>query len=932
MKEVREKTKRIATNIQDALKWADRQDDEVKKSSLNNLLKSLDRSIYNINNAIQKRPSIAIFGQSQVGKSYLVQNLAKSDNEKYLKINGGSKNANINFLTDMNPAGGQESTGLVTRFTTEKQTNNDDFPFKVELFSQLDIAAILINSFWSDLKDYDINLDKEEYELIVGKLDTLSNNTPTNDINEFDVYYFVDYILNNFSDAFIIRDLKKVNYFKFLQEKLHLIENEDRWEVLSILWGKNQFLTEIFEKISLVITELEHQAKVEVSIEALSPNTSTILDVERVREIFDLELKASDVSVLLQSNKKVKVNRSIFSVLTKEVCLELVNSFQTDENRSFMNKSDLLDFPGSKSREKIPLKVFNSNSLKQKLQLLIRGKVSYLFDTYTNHLGVDTLLYCMDDNPPEEKEAPARLYNWVKKYIGENSEERTEKISKTKDILRNEDSSVNEVSPLLVVLTKFNQEINKVLPGAETDIQTHNSKWVARINENFVNFMSRPVEDKWVLNWTEDQEKFNFIFPIRDPMYSQATFEGYETENKETKIRPERKEAMNSIGISFHSSQTTRDHIIDAKEVWNELSTPNGSGINYLSKYLKNSSNPIVARTRLNIELNKINRDLESILKPYLISGNINEDLKKAKANANIAFTSLIALANRQDNMLSKIMSKMIVSDIEIWNIIYENTFEYKSVEEKVDSTENNINVIQSFSDLGITIEEDTTKEDVISHLNIIYDGLSYDEIKNIIKDFINFDIEHLDNLLSKKESNSPNKLADAILKYWVNKVNNVTMDASIANKLSDRYVDALRDLVNQILKSRQRLDVKNRIIGLINEIESGSINQEDIDLVASSCATTLNNFLFSAGWSFEDEDKKPVINTKPIFSNHANQYNLDELSYKQSSNKKAFLKEWSQGCKSVFEENVKFDYGVMGNLNTANNEALTKIIERLNN
>jgi hypothetical protein len=932
MEDIKERAKSIIENINSAINWANSQEDDIKKSSLENMLKSLHRSITKIDKAVQKRPSIAIFGQSQVGKSYLVQNLAKPEDEQFLKINAGKNLKEVNFLTDMNPNGGQESTGLVTRFTTQKKDKNPDYPFTIELFGQLDIAAILLNAYWSDLKDYGNVIVQEQIEETLKKVDLLKDKTAYIDVDEYDIYYFIEYISNNFSDVFVIRDLQKTGYFKVMFNQLKNIRYDKRWEVLQILWGNNKFITEVFKMLSEGIAKLNFQKNIAVSIDALSPNSITILDVERVKELFDDEKNINEINAITEDNKKISINRSVFSIITKEVCLELSNAFENDDNRSFMNKSDLLDFPGSKSRDIIPLSVFNANTSKQKLQLLIRGKVSYLFDTYTNQLGVNTLLYCMDDNPPEEKEAPSRLYNWVKRYIGDSKKERSNKLSKTLEILKKTELSPKEVSPLLIVLTKFNQEINKVIRGKETSIEIHDSKWEARINTNFVDFMSNPVEENWILNWTETQEKFNFIFPIRDPMYSQATFEGYETENKELKIRPERKEAMSSIGISFHGSNVTQDHIINVNEAWAELSSPNGTGISYLAKHLKNSANPEVTKIRLEFELDKINRELKGVLKPHLVSGNIEEDLKKAKIDSNITFTSSIAMANRQDNVLSKLMSKMIVSDTEIWNIVYENIFENNKINGVEETNEHHVDIVQSFLDLGVEIKEDTTQKEIIHQLSDIYDGLDYNEIKKIIKDFINFDIANLDQILTNKNINTSNSLADLIIKFWVNKVVNVTMSNHLVSNLSDKYIDAFRSQINQILKSRDRLKIKEKILEIISEVKSGNINQEDIDLVASCCSTILNNFLFSAGWLYANEANKPIQkhNSQTIFSAYAREYDINNLNYNENLSSKVYFKEWCLGCKNIFEENVKYDYGVEGNLNAANNKLLDKIVSNI--
>lgn len=925
MKDIKQRTRKIAGKLDKAFDWAGEQSDEITKTSVTRALKTVSRSLTTIHRAVQKRPSIAVFGQSQVGKSYLVQNLTKPTEEKFLKIKVDENEPEVNFLTEMNPDGGKESTGLVTRFTTKKTNTPKSYPFSVELFGQLEIAAILLNSFWSDLKDYDSTLEDFIVDDSKQLLKELSKDNYYEDLDEYDIHYFVNYIYTNFSDSFLIRELKKENYFKELIEALGGIKYNDRWKVLQILWGNNKFITELFKMLSEGIADLAFSKEVHVDLNALAPNTTTILDVERVRELFENRPVSEKIKVLTSQLKVVSINRSIISVLAKEVQLELANSFEEDEQRNFMNTSDVLDFPGSKSRERIPLKVFNSNSASQKLQLLIRGKVSYLFDTYTNHLGVATLLYCMDDNPPEEKEAPNRLHKWVKKYVGDNIEDRSNKLSKTLNILQNNDLNVEQVSPLLVVLTKFNQELNNVIPGKETSIETHDSKWLARLHENFVEFMSRPVDDKWIKNWTKEQQTFKFIFPVRDPMYSQATFEGYELEKRETGIRLERKEAMNSIGISFRGSKFIQDHILEPNKVWNELSSPNGTGINYLSEHLKSSAHPEVTRTRFNFELNKINRELTSILKPYKVAGNISDDLKKAKTESLKTFTSMVAIANRSDNALSHILNEMLVTDTEIWSIVYDSIFNFKKPLE----SENNIDLKQSFRDLGINININANKSEIISQLRDLYDGLDDAEIRTLILEQFDFDLNKIDALLSSKTDKSNNSiLAERIISYWVSKVINLSLNDHIIDQLNENQQECLRTLVNEILKSRERLQLKKHLLSIIRDIQTGAISMEDIDLVASCISTLLNDFIFSAGWSLSDEEDKPLTaGNHKIFSNYGRSYDIQDLNYKPKQSRRIYFKEWSMGCRHIFEENVKFEYGIQKNINTAHNILLKDIL-----
>ena len=57
------------------------------------------------------------------------------------------------FLKDINPTGGVESTGVVTRFTIDHVSNNTNFPIRSKLFSISDLIIILTDSYLNDIKN-----------------------------------------------------------------------------------------------------------------------------------------------------------------------------------------------------------------------------------------------------------------------------------------------------------------------------------------------------------------------------------------------------------------------------------------------------------------------------------------------------------------------------------------------------------------------------------------------------------------------------------------------------------------------------------------------------------------------------------------------------------------------------------------------------------
>ena len=105
--------------------------------------------------ALEVNPAAAVFGESQVGKSYLVQNLLKN-HEGVLRVLTDRNGGTANFILDLNPSGGGvESTSLITRFTVRDSAgDNDAFPIAVKLFSPVDVALTLADSYYSDVQNH----------------------------------------------------------------------------------------------------------------------------------------------------------------------------------------------------------------------------------------------------------------------------------------------------------------------------------------------------------------------------------------------------------------------------------------------------------------------------------------------------------------------------------------------------------------------------------------------------------------------------------------------------------------------------------------------------------------------------------------------------------------------------------------------------------
>ena len=110
--------------------------------------------------------------------------------------------------------------------------------------------------------------------------------------------------------------------------------------------------------------------------------------------------------------------------------------------------------------------------------MLLRGKVSYLFNKYSDDFNINNLLFCTNDKQLDVNEIPSLLFNWITKNIGANSNERSNSLKESK------------VPPLFVVFTFFNNQLKYDTTNdfeyAE-DYKKLDYKWDTRFNRFFKN-------------------------------------------------------------------------------------------------------------------------------------------------------------------------------------------------------------------------------------------------------------------------------------------------------------------------------------------------------------------------------------------------------------------------------------------------------------
>src|SRR3974390_253835 len=181
--------------ITEALGWVR---NDVNARRISSVRPTLDRELRRsfieadrLAKAIDRPMCVGVFGPSQAGKSYLISALARRGTEPPLVAFEGVT-PGLDFVRQINPEGGRESTGLVTRFSMRHIPAPPGYPVAVRLLSQSDVMKILGNTYLLDCELDDEKIpDESDLSALVAKVRTLT--ASTSGLREEDIWDIREY-------------------------------------------------------------------------------------------------------------------------------------------------------------------------------------------------------------------------------------------------------------------------------------------------------------------------------------------------------------------------------------------------------------------------------------------------------------------------------------------------------------------------------------------------------------------------------------------------------------------------------------------------------------------------------------------------------------------------------------------------------------------
>ena len=527
--------------------------------------------------AARRRMCVGVFGPSQAGKSYLVSILASRDGRP---LQARFADKTYDFLREINPPGNRESTGLVTRFGLGLSDGAADFPVRVRLLTQTDIVKILGNSFLLDFDHQKAEFEGPDGTAIRKRLAELrakAHPTPVGDLDSDDVLDVIEYFDTFF--AGVTAELR-TDYWREAIDLAPRLSGQDRARLWSVLWYDFQPFTDLYLTLYDGLQKLGHAPEALLGMDALIPREKSIVDVltlDRLGTDSDDPLLVRPKQADGRSSADARLPRSLVCALTAELNVAI-----DEKPWDFFDHTDLLDFPGARSR----LKLANLDDVAKTKgvaeganplrELLLRGKVAYLFQRYSAERELSAILLCIPDGNQEVRDLSDMMTAWIDQTIGATPADRAK-----------------QKNALFLVLTKMDREFEQ--KAGETE-ESRRLRWSARLNNSLVN----NFRGEWPANW--NGKPFDNSFWLRNPTVIDERLMDYDG-TREVGIAEDFAERAVELRKHFVENPEVRRHFTDPARAWDEAFRANDGGVAYLVKSLTPVCDPAIKRAQVRGQL-----------------------------------------------------------------------------------------------------------------------------------------------------------------------------------------------------------------------------------------------------------------------------------------------------------------------------------------
>lgn len=850
--------------VNQGVKWIDNYLKHEKKYVTNFLLKQKRREFKRIGAVLDKKPVISLFGASQVGKSYMANNLLYNSDNKLL-VYDHVNDQNIDFIKYINPEGhGNEATSAVTRFTADRETDKKRLPVKLKLFNPKDIVTVICDTYFYDYNDKGFP-SKDDVKIARESILKYKGTIPQSYITDDDVYEIQEYLEKYFPKEKnqFIKDLSErdsdtgANFWDILAYSIQTIDSSNWVHVFKILWNNHEEISELFNLSIQELSKIKFSKIVFTDFNTINRSSSKAIISTKTLDSYFADTHFFQIQ--LPDYQSISIEAGKLCFLTAEIVLSV--SQGSIDNRSFIKHTDIIDFPGARSRPEI-----RDLTNESRLEMLLRGKVSYLFNEYSINRKSNILSACMRTAQTNVTTMPRLINQWIDDNIGNNASIRTNRVT-------------GQIPPLFVIFTWWNTQL-------EFKKATDNLDPTERIEKLFETRYQQEIiggykwHDEWIFK-NNKLTKFSNFYLLRDFKESENIFKN-NGNNEIDSIddyansftNPEQKQFHETYFKKFVDYHKTKQQFFEDPEMnFLEASTPNKDGSELIIKNLVPVASNTVSVPIYEDVLLKTFAEINEILKEEYHDEDADKQIKEAHSEGGKIQAYMNKIFGKDAFYFGDFIEKLSITEKEIYEL------NHTLLRDIVLIKNSNIRDILFYRESSprLVLGQKKTDDLYKSNLEILRQDYAQPTTKATEELFQKLDID-LDELFFG-EFNIPNKsdsLAEAAKLYW--------FETKLKSDRFKYFVELGFDqaLLEKLLANLKINFDKIRMPKIIAQnigtyVDVDKKVDEAEDMIAHITSGIINEYVNSVGWSFLEEEEKKKIQDTNIANNLSLQIPDDE-------------------------------------------------------
>ncbi len=857
------------SEIDKMIGWAKANMEERRASEVFKQLVDKRRTLRRYQAALSSNPAIAAFGESQKGKSYVISSLLASKGEQFTVTDNNG--VIYNFIEEMNPPTNEtEATGVVTRFTNGYTVPDANFPIKVKLLSMADILQILCNTAYLDVKSHLI-ISREEINEEMAMLERKYAGAP--DVQswliEDDILTIKEHVERYMAN--VASELLSSDFFDVLTRIVRKIQPKDWPAIMARLWYDNASITQLFSRLLEGYQAVGYAEEIFIPVSALLNLHTTLMSSMCLQNLGN-NLPVTGNSSLDDGtdilcgaeggwHEVAGFNKSILSAMTAEVvfqipdesikeelsfCLDgvtdenekaylLSHGWNRSVNKQFLNSVDILDFPGARSR----LEIEESQIPKElATQMVLRGKVAYLFNKYSDEKRINVLMICHDHMQNGSSAMPPILKKWIEDNIGSTPREREAFIDKS------------IISPLFLIATKFNIDL-RVDVSATKNEQLDN-RWDDRFSKVLYNQVLMATSNKWFDDWTP-AGSFRNTYLLRDYKYSgingNRLFEGFAETGVETKENdPEFRAKLHE---SFSTNANVRKFFDDTVMAWNSACTQNNDGtvliIQKLGIVAGNAKESRLYKNKADVA--RIHNEVAALMNEFYHNENDGDALQRAITRGGGIIAELDIACGRNNYVFGRVIKSLQITENYVFDIYYAGLNNTSMIEER-DMKEYDLILRRCMGE----ISPSNSFERNLEILTRRYHFPSTEECRSFFENVKGLSLDILFEGDRQKKTNS-RQLAEKVVDKWLD-------DLQAPRKLKHYEslglnVLVMLDLIENMKAVAQTTGLVQFIASTISPfVDAITVPHALLDMIADTTAEIINSFVLNFGYTRYDDLK----------------------------------------------------------------------------